>query len=942
MLFQIVTYAQSISSFSPKSGISGTSVTITGSGFNSTLSSNIVYMSGVKCTVTAASTTSLTVTIPSGGVTGKFMYSNSGTAKVCQSGVPFIMAYNAIPAANTYNCSTSTLVATSVSLATPGPSTLASSVKITDVDEDGKPDIMSSYGQFIPMIENIHVQVSKNTSTSSAIVAAGNFTTSDIYYNNSTNAQYSFYPQWIHLNDLNGDGRLDVTMLSNSTYTVNNRIIRNAGTAISTANYPVQAQTGFLTNIETNGDWLDINRNGTLDFISNYSGHANAANDRLKLFANTSSGNTLGLANAIYSASASANQQIKPSADNIAWSIIKTVDFDNDGDEDVFLVSRNATGTTSSNCRIYLLKNNGNNTLYETNFTLTGVLADLGAFSSVSVTDVSFADFDNDGLYDVAVLLNGNNVKVFKNTSSGGNISLGTPVSFNNGNTINQSLSINDFDNDGKADILIAGKGGVKLIQNLTTGSTLSFGNEVNLKTWTYYGIPSIQVCDLNADGIPELVGVEDTALLSNSYRNLVVYSYIAPPTITVNSNLSAFTSCGGFASTAQSFTVAGTNLTANVTVGALSGFEYSTNGTTFSTNLSLAPTSGTLATTTVYVRSASSATGTLSGNIVVTSTTCGAPTINVAANRAVTASIDYQPSALTNTCLNSDPQTLYVSTTGTNLSYQWYVNTTNSTVGATAISGATNDYYDVPTNVAGTKYYYVVVTASCGQMVSTINSQVVGSSPAAKLISFNLPSIVCLNSTTVASVSTTGSSQIYWQTSSNNINWTYLSLGNNYTIPTNVVGRKYYRVRMLGACGGYIFTDSYAVTVQNILPGTIAATNSTLCSGQSTSIAITGNVGTIQWQISSNGTSNWTNISGATGSSLNTGILNNTKYYRAKISTNDCVVYSNTQTITVNPLLGYLGAISGTSNVTGLSSTTYSVPAVSNANSYVWLLPVG
>jgi len=47
----------------------------------------------------------------------------------------------------------------------------------------------------------------------------------------------------------------------------------------------------------------------------------------------------------------------------------------------------------------------------------------------------------------------------------------------------------------------------------------------------------------------------------------------------------------------------------------------------------------------------------------------------------------------------------------GGTLSYQWYSNNTNSNSGGTAITGATNSSYTVPTTSVGTTYYYCVVT---------------------------------------------------------------------------------------------------------------------------------------------------------------------------------------------------------------------------------------
>jgi hypothetical protein len=55
-----------VTSFNPASGPAGTTVTITGSNFSTTAASNSVYFGAVKATVTAATSTTLTVTVPVG------------------------------------------------------------------------------------------------------------------------------------------------------------------------------------------------------------------------------------------------------------------------------------------------------------------------------------------------------------------------------------------------------------------------------------------------------------------------------------------------------------------------------------------------------------------------------------------------------------------------------------------------------------------------------------------------------------------------------------------------------------------------------------------------------------------------------------------------------------------------------------------------------------
>ena len=55
-----------ISSFTPTSGAVGATVTIAGTNFNTTPANNAVYFGATKATVSAATTTSLTVTVPAG------------------------------------------------------------------------------------------------------------------------------------------------------------------------------------------------------------------------------------------------------------------------------------------------------------------------------------------------------------------------------------------------------------------------------------------------------------------------------------------------------------------------------------------------------------------------------------------------------------------------------------------------------------------------------------------------------------------------------------------------------------------------------------------------------------------------------------------------------------------------------------------------------------
>jgi gliding motility-associated-like protein len=73
-----------------------------------------------------------------------------------------------------------------------------------------------------------------------------------------------------------------------------------------------------------------------------------------------------------------------------------------------------------------------------------------------------------------------------------------------------------------------------------------------------------------------------------------------------------------------------------------------------------------------------------------------------------------------------------YINGTGT-ANYQWFINTTNSTTGGTAITGANLSSYTPPTTTAGTVYYYCVIsfpTGGCSNITSNIATIVVHPDP--------------------------------------------------------------------------------------------------------------------------------------------------------------------------------------------------------------------
>jgi len=105
--------------------------------------------------------------------------------------------------------------------------------------------------------------------------------------------------------------------------------------------------------------------------------------------------------------------------------------------------------------------------------------------------------------------------------------------------------------------------------------------------------------------------------------QDITVSGTVTAPTITVSTNsLDLGTTTQGTPGDSQSFTVSGSNLTADILLTAPTGVELSDNGSSYSTTLDLAESGGTVGTTTILARIAATApVGPVSGVIAADST---------------------------------------------------------------------------------------------------------------------------------------------------------------------------------------------------------------------------------------------------------------------------------------------------------------------------------
>jgi len=144
-------------------------------------------------------------------------------------------------------------------------------------------------------------------------------------------------------------------------------------------------------------------------------------------------------------------------------------------------------------------------------------------------------------------------------------------------------------------------------------------------------------------------------------------------PTITTGMAIGTISACVNTASASpqiQQFTVSGSGLTAGITATAPAGFELSlATGSGYGSSVTIPQTSGAVSSTVVYVRSAATAlTGSISGNVTLTSAGAGNQTV------AVTGTVNAAPTVNTvaNQTVNNGAPTTAVNFTGTGNTFTW------------------------------------------------------------------------------------------------------------------------------------------------------------------------------------------------------------------------------------------------------------------------------
>jgi hypothetical protein len=304
---------------------------------------------------------------------------------------------------------------------------------------------------------------------------------------------------------------------------------------------------------------------------------------------------------------------------------------------------------------------------------------------------------------------------------------------------------------------------------------------------------------------------------------------------------------------------------------------------------------------------------------------------------------------------VEGDPASFNVAATGTNLSYQWQKNSVN-------ISGATATSYSITETTRLDQASYRVIVSNSGGAVTSLgaNLTVEPALPDPPVIVQHPQSLSLAEGTNATfSVVATGSNLNYqWQKNSSNISGATNSTLDIYSIDTGDAAN--YRV-VVSNTGGSVTSNQASLSVTLAAPVITQQPQSiSINEGQSATFTVVA-VGaslTYQWQ------RNNTPISGATSSSytISNATTSSAANYRVVVTNAGGAVTSNNATLTVtipapvitqhpvsqNVELGNSATFSVTAtgaaltyqwqkdgaNISGATSSSYSIPSTTNGNS--------
>lgn len=469
-----------ITGFSPPAAPVGESITITGTNFSPVWASNIIYFGATRAVVSAASTTSLVATLPSGATYAPISVTVNGQTAL--SPLSFLPTF----AGTGTNITTASFAPGQNLTVADGP---IKSV-IADVDGDGKPDLIvaNSYAHNVSLLRNISVAGTLDGSSFASRV--------DLPVVGGTDS-----PRCIAVADVDGDGKLDILIGDQATSSV--LVYQNistpgslhAGSFVAPVSFPAAANS-YPHGLRV----ADLNGDGLPEILV-----ANQSGDSISILQN------IGSAGSLTTNSFAPQTALVTGANPTDIGI---GDFNGDGRPDLVTTAFNGS-------QLSVLRNVATPGAAVSNwFVLEASLPALAGSLEITVTDL-----DRDAKADLVVAsVHGYAVSVFRNQATAGPFttnSFAARVDYGTPGWVH-TISVADFNGDSKPDIAAVGElsSYLAVFQNQSTPGNIALASQVDFGTgWNAWGVAA---GDLDGDHRADIVFANSYDDTLTFYRNIM------------------------------------------------------------------------------------------------------------------------------------------------------------------------------------------------------------------------------------------------------------------------------------------------------------------------------------------------------------------------------------------------------------------------------------